>query len=78
MNYHVEHHMYAAVPFYKLGALRKAIEADLPPAYRGLTAAWREIHVLLQRQHADPEYAFYPPVPGSHELINSANKSVNH
>ena len=25
MNYHVEHHMYAAVPYYNLPKLRKAI-----------------------------------------------------
>ena len=36
MNYHVEHHMYAAVPFYNLPKLRKAIENDLPEATRGL------------------------------------------
>jgi len=77
MNYHVEHHMYAAVPFYKLGALRKAIEPDLPPAYRGLTATWREIRVLLRRQHEDPEYAFYPPLPGGQGLVGATNESMN-
>ena len=63
MNYHVEHHMYAAVPFYKLGLLRKTIETDLPPAYPGLRAAWREILAILRRQRDDPAYVFVAPLP---------------
>ncbi len=43
MQYHVEHHMYPAVPFHKLPQLRAAIEHDLPPAPHGLLATWREI-----------------------------------
>ena len=49
MQYHAEHHMYPAVPFHKLPALRDEIEADMPPAPHGLVATWREI---LER--ADP------------------------
>ena len=30
MNYHVEHHMYAAVPFFNLPRLHEAIAADTP------------------------------------------------
>ena len=36
MNYHIEHHMYAAVPCYKLGQLHRAIKHDLPPCPRGV------------------------------------------
>ena len=43
MNYHTEHHMYAAVPCYRLGRLHKLIRDDLPPTPRGLVAAWRDI-----------------------------------
>lgn len=63
MNYHVEHHMYAAVPFYKLAALRRAIEADLPPASESLAAAWRDILDAQARQKLDPGYAIVPTVP---------------
>lgn len=46
MQYHLEHHMYPAVPFYQLPALRAAMADQLPPAPHGLLATWREI---LQR-----------------------------
>jgi fatty acid desaturase len=62
MNYHVEHHMYAGVPFYRLAKLRRTIEADLPPAYPGLRPAWKEILAILRRQKDDPQYVFMAPV----------------
>ncbi|MEI8341263.1 MAG: fatty acid desaturase [Verrucomicrobiota bacterium] len=43
MQYHIEHHMFPAVPFYNLPALHEAIKHDLPPTPRGLLATWREI-----------------------------------
>jgi fatty acid desaturase len=43
MQYHLEHHMYPAVPFYNLPKLRAEIESQLPPAPHGLIATWREI-----------------------------------
>ena len=43
MQYHIEHHMFPAVPFYNLGRLRKAIEDDLPPAPNGLWETWKGI-----------------------------------
>ena len=63
MNYHVEHHMYAAVPFYNLPKLRKAIEGDLPIAPRGLFATWREIFTTLRHQKRDPSHCFTPELP---------------
>jgi fatty acid desaturase len=68
MNYHVEHHMYAAVPFYNLPKLRKAIESDLPVASRGLISTWREIRVTLKRQKSEPGYVFSPPLPSGQSL----------
>jgi len=65
MNYHVEHHMYAAVPFYNLPRLRKAIEHDLPRANPGLLAAWKEILPILRRQKEDPSYSWVPELPGA-------------
>jgi fatty acid desaturase len=63
MNYHVEHHMYAAVPLYNLPKLRRLIEADLPPAPRGLWQTWKELLPILRRQESDPTYVFVPPLP---------------
>ncbi len=42
MEYHIEHHMYAAVPCYNLPKLHKAIKDYLPPVHN-LTTAWAEI-----------------------------------
>jgi fatty acid desaturase len=63
MNYHVEHHMFPAVPFYNLPKLRAAIAADLPSAPHGLITTWREILPVLRRQDTDPSYAFIPVLP---------------
>ena len=62
MQYHLEHHMYPAVPFYNLPRLRKAIEHDLPPAPHGLIATWRHILELRRKCIADPAYRFIPQV----------------
>lgn len=63
MQYHVEHHMFPAVPFYNLGRLREAIKHDLPPCTHGLWATWRDLQSILQRQRVEPGYVFVPPLP---------------
>ena len=63
MQYHVEHHMYPAVPFYNLPKLRKVIEHDLPPAPHGLWATWKEMLAIKQRSLREPDYQFIPEVP---------------
>lgn len=63
MNFHIEHHMYAAVPCYHLKKLHQTIEHDLPPSPDGIVAAWREIIAILQKQKTDPSYQHVPLVP---------------
>ena len=63
MNYHIEHHMYAAVPCYRLGRLHRLIRHDLPPTPRGIAATWREIGAIQRRQQKDPTYQYVPPLP---------------
>jgi len=63
MQYHVEHHMFPAVPFYNLPRLRKAIEHDLPHAPHGLVATWRELLPIMRRQRQEPGYVFVPVLP---------------
>jgi fatty acid desaturase len=63
MQYHVEHHMYPAVPFYNLPKLRAALAYDLPPAPHGLVATWREVLPIMRRQREDPGYVYVPELP---------------
>lgn len=63
MQYHVEHHMFPAVPFYNLPRLRAAIAHDLPLATHGLWTTWCDIQSILQRQRQDPNYVFVPLLP---------------
>ena len=63
MQYHIEHHMFPAVPFYNLPKLRKVIEKDLPPATHGLWATWKMILPLMRRQREDHAYFYVPEVP---------------
>ncbi len=62
MNYHIEHHMYASVPCYHLGRLRKALAPAMPRA-RWLIPAWIEIMGILRRQKQDPAYQYVVPLP---------------
>ena len=63
MNYHVEHHMYAAVPCYNLHRLHKRIRSDLPWCPRGLVATWLHIGRVLRRQQREPGYRYVAEVP---------------
>ena len=65
MNYHTEHHMYAAVPCYKLGRLHRAIRHELPPCPRGLVQTWKEIAAIQERQKTDPKYCYIAPLPAT-------------
>ena len=62
MQYHLEHHMFPAVPFHNLPRLRKAIENDLPMATHGLMTTWREILSIRKKRLADPEFMFRPVI----------------
>jgi len=64
MQYHIEHHMYAAVPCYHLPGLRKAIEHELPPAPRGLRATWKEILAIHREQQSNRDYYLEVRLPG--------------
>jgi fatty acid desaturase len=63
MNFHTEHHMYAAVPCYKLGKLHKLIKHDLPPCPRGIINTWREIAAIQAKQKANPNYQHVASLP---------------
>lgn len=62
MNWHIEHHMFAAVPCYNLKRLHAAIASDMPPP-RSLVGAWREMRQTWRKQQDDPRYQFETPLP---------------
>jgi fatty acid desaturase len=72
MNFHIEHHMYAAVPCYRLHRLHVLIKNDLPPATHGLFATWVQIFGILARQEKDPAYQYTPPLPAPREVLEPA------
>ena len=63
MNFHIEHHMYAAVPCYNLGKLHKLIKHELPHCPVGLFETWKQITTILKKQKTDPEYQYVPELP---------------
>jgi fatty acid desaturase len=63
MNYHIEHHMYAAVPCYNLGKLHEQIKSDLPHCPTSLFGAWKEIIAILKKQKEDPCYQYEAVLP---------------
>ena len=62
MNFHTEHHMYAAVPCYNLGKLAREIAWDMPNP-RTVISSWREMRETARKQKLDPAYQFDTPVP---------------
>ena len=62
MNWHLEHHMYAAVPCYNLERLHRAVAHDMPQT-RTLIGAWKEMRDTWRRQRHDPDYEYDTPVP---------------
>lgn len=72
MNYHIEHHMYAAVPFYNLPKLSKVIEHDLPKAPPSLYTAWRDILPAIRRQKTEPDYYLQVNLPESANPVVSS------
>jgi fatty acid desaturase len=63
MNYHIEHHMFAAVPCYRLGRLHRLIKHDLPPCPHGMIATWKEIAAIQKIQETDPTYEHVAVIP---------------
>jgi len=70
MNYHIEHHMFAAIPCYKLGRLHQLIKHDLAPCPHGIIATWKEIAAIQAIQETNPDYqhVFRYPMPNAGNL----------
>jgi fatty acid desaturase len=62
MNWHTEHHMFAAVPCYNLGRLHGSVAFDMPKP-RTLLEAWREMRQTWKKQQENPGYQYDTPLP---------------
>jgi fatty acid desaturase len=69
MNWHTEHHMFAAVPCYNLKRLYKTVAFDMPKPHT-LIGAWREMRQTWKKQQEDAHYQYCtpPPVRKDHEM----------
>ena len=63
MNYHIEHHMFPAIPFHALPKLHDKIKDQLPKTYPSWFAAYREMIPTVLKQQKDPSYRFIPELP---------------
>jgi fatty acid desaturase len=63
MNYHREHHMFAAVPFFSLRKLHEAVAFDFPAPVKGYLAGVGKILSLRRRQRDEPGFCFVPEFP---------------
>jgi len=63
MNYHIEHHMYAAIPCYNLSELHDLIKDDLPHCPQGIIETWSVIIPIIQQQRINPAYQYVPELP---------------
>ena len=56
MNYHLEHHLFPAVPYHALPALHKEVKDQLPAAKTSMWDAYREIYFALKMQRRNPDW----------------------
>lgn len=65
MNYHAEHHMYAAVPFWRLPAFHQAVRDQMQQPIDGFVSALRLVYSIRAKQEQDPAYLHVPRFPGA-------------
>jgi fatty acid desaturase len=65
MNFHIEHHTYAAVPFFNLPKLHKTMAFNMPIPVRGFWRGVARILSIQRKQRRDPGYCFMPEFPAT-------------
>ena len=63
MNYHVEHHMFTMVPYYRLPELHELIKHDLPAPMPSIFAAFRRLVPVLVKQLQYEDAVIVPDLP---------------
>lgn len=76
MNWHIEHHMFAAVPCYNLKQVHDEVAHDMPKP-RTLWGAWKEMRDIWHQQQLDPNYEFYVPLPKTGKDDEKINDTEN-
>merc|ERR1712176_668642 len=76
MNWHIEHHMFAAVPCYNLKQVHDEVAHDMPEP-RTLWGAWKEMRDIWHQQQLDPSYEFYVPLPKTGKDDEKINDTEN-
>jgi fatty acid desaturase len=56
MNYHIEHHLFPAVPFHALPRLNDSVREQLPLPLNGVIAANADILKAVSRQRTEPRF----------------------
>jgi fatty acid desaturase len=72
MNYHVEHHMFPMVPYYRLPELHEEMKPFCPTPYKSTWEAYREIIPAIIRQMRDPSYHVVRTLPEGARAIDDA------
>jgi len=65
MNYHTEHHMYAAVPCFNLAGFSRTLAPDMPIPTRTFSAGLRRVLEIKRAQKTNPAYIFEPEMPAT-------------
>jgi fatty acid desaturase len=63
MNYHVEHHMFPMIPFFRLPEMHEAMKSQCPPPYPSVVACWVELVPAVWKQRRNPGYFVARPLP---------------
>ena len=63
MNYHVEHHMFTMVPYYRLPELHELIKRDVPAPDPSIFTAFRRLLPVLVKQLKYEEAVIVPELP---------------
>ena len=63
MNYHVEHHMFTMVPYYRLPELHELLRNELPAPEPSIWAAFRRLLPVLRRQLRYEDAVIIPELP---------------
>lgn len=63
MNYHIEHHMYPMVPYYKLPELHELLKDDFPATNTSMWQAYCEVIPVLRKQLNNEDYFLKRELP---------------